>query len=81
MLIRLPASSSWNESGLPHDIGKSINPMLVMGQVEGSVYMGLGEILMEEMTYARIATWSTKFRPCWNTKARRPWRCARLRPI
>ena len=26
-------------------------PMLVMGQVEGSVYMGLGEILMEEMAY------------------------------
>lgn len=34
-----------------HDIGQSINPMLVMGQVEGSVYMGLGEALMEEMTY------------------------------
>jgi len=36
---------------IAHDIGKSINPMLVMGQVEGSVYMGLGEILMEEMAY------------------------------
>jgi len=36
---------------IAHDIGKSINPTLVMGQVEGSVYMGLGEILMEEMTY------------------------------
>jgi 4-hydroxybenzoyl-CoA reductase alpha subunit len=34
-----------------HDIGKSINPMLVMGQVEGGVYMGLGEALMEEMVY------------------------------
>jgi len=34
-----------------HDIGRSINPMLVMGQVEGSVYMGLGEALMEEMVY------------------------------
>jgi 4-hydroxybenzoyl-CoA reductase alpha subunit len=34
-----------------HDIGRSINPMLVMGQVEGSIYMGLGEALMEEMTY------------------------------
>jgi CO/xanthine dehydrogenase Mo-binding subunit len=34
-----------------HDIGKSINPMLVMGQVEGSIYMGLGEALMEEMVY------------------------------
>ncbi|HEX3228161.1 MAG TPA: molybdopterin cofactor-binding domain-containing protein, partial [Pyrinomonadaceae bacterium] len=36
---------------IAHDIGKSINPVLVMGQVEGSVYMGLGEILMEEMVY------------------------------
>ncbi len=36
---------------IAHDIGKSINPMLVMGQVEGSVYMGLGEALMEEMSY------------------------------
>jgi 4-hydroxybenzoyl-CoA reductase subunit alpha len=36
---------------IAHDIGRSINPLLVMGQVEGSVYMALGEILMEEMTY------------------------------
>src|SRR5215468_8891319 len=36
---------------IAHDIGKSINPALVMGQVEGSVYMGLGETLMEEMSY------------------------------
>ncbi|HLG17472.1 MAG TPA: molybdopterin cofactor-binding domain-containing protein [Blastocatellia bacterium] len=36
---------------IAHDIGQSINPALVMGQVEGSVYMGLGEALMEEMAY------------------------------
>jgi 4-hydroxybenzoyl-CoA reductase alpha subunit len=36
---------------IAHDIGQSINPTLVMGQVEGSVYMGLGEALMEEMVY------------------------------
>ena len=36
---------------IAHDVGQSINPVLVMGQVEGSVYMGLGEILMEEMAY------------------------------
>ncbi len=34
-----------------HDIGRSINPSLVMGQVEGSIYMGLGEALMEAMEY------------------------------
>ena len=36
---------------IAHDIGQAINPMLAIGQVEGSVYMGLGEALMEEMTY------------------------------
>jgi 4-hydroxybenzoyl-CoA reductase alpha subunit len=36
---------------IAHDVGQAINPALVMGQVEGSVYMGLGEAMMEEMTY------------------------------
>ncbi|MCH8254641.1 MAG: molybdopterin-dependent oxidoreductase, partial [Gemmatimonadetes bacterium] len=34
-----------------HDIGQCINPTTVMGQVEGSIYMGLGEALMEDMEY------------------------------
>jgi 4-hydroxybenzoyl-CoA reductase alpha subunit len=34
-----------------HDVGQCINPVTVMGQVEGSIYMGLGEALMEEMAY------------------------------
>jgi 4-hydroxybenzoyl-CoA reductase subunit alpha len=33
---------------LAHDVGRCINPVLVVGQIEGSVYMGLGEALMEE---------------------------------
>ena len=37
-----------------HDIGRSINPVLVRGQVEGSVYMGLGEALMEEQAFRRL---------------------------
>ena len=36
---------------MAHDGGQSINPVLVLGQVEGGIYMGLGEALMEEMTY------------------------------
>jgi CO/xanthine dehydrogenase Mo-binding subunit len=36
---------------IAHDIGQAINPVVAIGQVEGSVYMGLGEALMEEMTY------------------------------
>ncbi|MCC6747746.1 MAG: molybdopterin-dependent oxidoreductase [Deltaproteobacteria bacterium] len=34
-----------------HDVGRCINRQSVLGQVEGSVYMGLGEALMEEMAY------------------------------
>jgi 4-hydroxybenzoyl-CoA reductase alpha subunit len=34
-----------------HDVGRCINAAAVIGQVEGSIYMGLGEALMEEMAY------------------------------
>ncbi len=37
-----------------HDIGKAINPTLVLGQIEGSVYMGLGEAMMEEQEFRRL---------------------------
>src|SRR5213083_843577 len=36
---------------IAHDVGRSLNAATVMGQIEGSVYMGLGEALMEEMAY------------------------------
>jgi 4-hydroxybenzoyl-CoA reductase alpha subunit len=38
---------------IAHDVGRAINPLLVQGQVEGSVYMGLGEALMEEQVFRR----------------------------
>jgi len=38
---------------LAHDIGRAINPILVEGQIEGSVYMGLGEVLMEEQIFRK----------------------------
>ena len=31
-----------------HDVGRAINPMLVEGQIEGGVHMGLGQALSEE---------------------------------
>jgi 4-hydroxybenzoyl-CoA reductase subunit alpha len=37
-----------------HDIGRAINPTLARGQVEGSVYMALGEALMEEQVFRRL---------------------------
>jgi 4-hydroxybenzoyl-CoA reductase alpha subunit len=44
-IVRVP--TIW----IAHDVGKCINAATAMGQVEGSVYMGLGEALMEEMAY------------------------------
>ncbi len=31
-----------------HDCGRALNPVIVEGQIEGSVYMGVGEALFEE---------------------------------
>jgi 4-hydroxybenzoyl-CoA reductase subunit alpha len=39
---------------IAHDIGRALNPVLVLGQVEGSVYMGLGEAMMEEQAFRRL---------------------------
>ncbi|MCK6481403.1 MAG: molybdopterin-dependent oxidoreductase [Planctomycetes bacterium] len=36
---------------IAHDVGRAINRTTTIGQVEGGVYMGLGEALMEEMAY------------------------------
>jgi len=34
-----------------HDCGKAINPLTVEGQVQGSVWMGLGQAVQEEMLW------------------------------
>ncbi len=39
------------EVWLAHDIGRALNPLLSEGQVEGGVYMGLGEALFEEQAF------------------------------
>jgi CO/xanthine dehydrogenase Mo-binding subunit len=38
---------------IAHDIGRALNPLLVEGQVEGSVYMGIGEALMEGQVFRK----------------------------
>ena len=40
---------------IAHDIGRSLNPAQVEGQIIGGVYMGLGEALMEETTSRRLS--------------------------
>lgn len=55
--VDVDASTGWitvPRVWIAHDIGQSINPTLVRGQVEGSVYMGLGEALMEEQAFRRL---------------------------
>jgi 4-hydroxybenzoyl-CoA reductase subunit alpha len=39
---------------IAHDIGRALNPALVRGQVEGSVYMGWARALMEEQEFRRL---------------------------
>jgi 4-hydroxybenzoyl-CoA reductase subunit alpha len=55
--VEVDASTGWlhvPRVWIAHDIGRSLNPTLVRGQVEGSVYMALGEALMEEQTFRRL---------------------------
>jgi len=40
---------------LAHDCGRALNPDIVEGQIEGSVYMGLGEALQEESEFRNSA--------------------------
>ncbi len=37
-----------------HDIGRALNPVLALGQIEGGIYMGLAEAMMEEQAFRRL---------------------------
>ena len=55
--VDVDAASGWihvPRVWIAHDIGRALNPTLVRGQIEGSVYMALGEALMEEQTFRRL---------------------------
>ncbi|MEM7518184.1 MAG: molybdopterin cofactor-binding domain-containing protein, partial [Planctomycetota bacterium] len=47
---RITCDNVW----VAHDCGRALNPMLVAGQMEGSVYMGVAEALMEDHTVNRF---------------------------
>jgi len=38
---------------IAHDIGRAVNQTLTVGQIEGAVYMALGEVLMEEQVFRK----------------------------
>ena len=48
---RFAAAAGGSSSWAAHDCGRAINPVLVEGQIEGSVYMGLSEAMLEDMPY------------------------------
>ncbi|MFI5377480.1 MAG: xanthine dehydrogenase family protein molybdopterin-binding subunit [Candidatus Rokuibacteriota bacterium] len=55
--VEVDAATGWvrvSKVWIGHDIGRAINPVLARGQVEGGVYMGLGEALMEEQSFRRL---------------------------
>ncbi len=55
--VRVDPDTGWitvPKVWIGHDIGRILNPVLARGQVEGGVYMGLGEALMEEQIFRRL---------------------------
>ncbi len=53
-----------------HDCGRALNPVSVEGQVIGSVWMGLGQALQEEMVWKHGLLMNPA--ECWNTGRHRP---------
>ncbi len=47
-VVTLDAEGRLEKVIAAHDVGRAINPMLVEGQIEGGVHMGLGQALSEE---------------------------------
>ena len=53
-----------------HDAGKIINPVLFEGQIEGSIHMGLGYAISEELELENCIPKSTKLRKCGILRAK-----------
>ncbi|MEZ4615213.1 MAG: molybdopterin cofactor-binding domain-containing protein [Caldilineaceae bacterium] len=53
-----------------HDAGRIINPTLFEGQIEGSIHMGLGYAISEELPYEGGRPKSTMLRKCGILRAK-----------
>ena len=53
-----------------HDAGKIINPVLFEGQIEGSIHMGLGYAISENLELENCVPKSTKLRKCGILRAK-----------
>jgi xanthine dehydrogenase molybdenum-binding subunit len=47
-----------------HDVGRAINPLAVLGQIEGGISMGLGQALMEELVMEKGYCKTTSLYKC-----------------
>src|SRR5262249_8177920 len=41
------------DAWIAHDTGRALNPLLGEGPVEGLIYMGIGEVLMEQQVFRK----------------------------
>lgn len=53
-----------------HDAGRIINPTLFEGQIEGSLHMGLGYAISEDLVYENGVPKSTRLRKCGILRAK-----------
>ncbi|MCB0121208.1 MAG: xanthine dehydrogenase family protein molybdopterin-binding subunit, partial [Caldilineaceae bacterium] len=53
-----------------HDVGRAVNPDLCRGQIEGSIHMGLGYAISEELPYEGGRPKSTMLRKCGILRAK-----------
>ena len=51
--IPTPARSRWSATPSVNDVGRVVNPMIVVGQLDGGAVQGIGQALCEHMVYDR----------------------------
>ncbi len=69
-VVILNEDASINRVIAAHDAGKVMNPMLFEGQIQGSVHMGLGYALTEDLPMKDGRPLSTRLRKCGVLRAK-----------
>ena len=69
-LVVLDEAGEINKIVAAHDAGKIFNPMLFEGQIEGSVHMGLGYAISEDLPMEDGYLKSTRLRDCGILRAK-----------
>jgi len=69
-LVTLDDDGKINKITAAHDAGKIMNPTLFEGQLEGSIHMGLGYAISEEVVMEEGRPKSTRLRNCGILRAK-----------